>query len=78
MYTSGQIGKAEIDYRNSLNSQAVLFFENVTKSYGNKVVLSNFTRTLHKGERIIVTGPNGSGKTTLLAIAAGFSQDICF
>ncbi len=55
-----------------LNSNVAIAFENVSKSYENKVVLSSFTKILHKGERVVITGPNGSGKTTILATAAGF------
>lgn len=54
-----------------LNSDAALTFDGVFKSFGNKVILSDYTNTLHKGERIIITGPNGSGKSTLIALAAG-------
>lgn len=54
-----------------LTSDIALSFDSVCKSYGDKQVLSDFTKTLHKGERLIITGPNGSGKTTLLAAAAG-------
>lgn len=55
-----------------LNSNVAIAFENVSKSFENKVVLAEFTKTLHKGERVVITGPNGSGKTTILAAAAGF------
>ncbi len=54
-----------------LSSNHALIFEEVSKSFGEKRVLSSFTNTIHNGERIVITGSNGSGKTTLLAIAAG-------
>ncbi|MBS1902491.1 MAG: ABC-F family ATP-binding cassette domain-containing protein [Bacteroidetes bacterium] len=44
----------------------VVDFEKVTKSFGDKVLLKDFTYSVTKGERIGIIGPNGSGKTTLL------------
>jgi ATPase subunit of ABC transporter with duplicated ATPase domains len=55
-----------------LDSNVAIAFESVGKSYENKAVLSNFNKILHKGERVVITGPNGSGKTTILAAAAGY------
>lgn len=41
-------------------------FENVSKAFGDKILLKNFTYSVTRGERIGIIGPNGSGKTTLL------------
>ena len=49
----------------------VLELRDITKSYGGRVLLEGFSRTLTPGERIGVIGPNGAGKTTLLEIIAG-------
>jgi len=49
----------------------VLELRDVTKSYGGRVLIGGFSRTLKPGERIGVIGPNGAGKTTLLEIVAG-------
>ncbi|HEX7173857.1 MAG TPA: ABC-F family ATP-binding cassette domain-containing protein [Pyrinomonadaceae bacterium] len=49
----------------------VLELSNITKSYGGRVLIEDFSRTLKPGERIGVIGPNGAGKTTLLEIIAG-------
>ena len=39
---------------------------NLTKSYGNLVVLNDITETIREGERIVIIGPSGSGKSTFL------------
>jgi cobalt/nickel transport system ATP-binding protein len=44
----------------------------VSFSYGpDRPVLSRCDFTLHRSERVGLTGPNGSGKTTLLALIVG-------
>jgi len=45
-------------------------FDNVTKSYGDKVLVKDFTYAMTRGEKIGIIGPNGSGKTTLLEMIA--------
>lgn len=44
--------------------------ENITKRYGNKIVVNDITITLSKGEICVVTGPSGAGKSSLLKIAS--------
>lgn len=47
---------------------------NLSKSYGDAIVLDKITFTLHRGERVGLIGPNGAGKSTLLRIIAGLEQ----
>ena len=44
----------------------VLEVENVSKSYGDLNVISNFSITINSGDRIAIIGKNGIGKTTLV------------
>jgi ATP-binding cassette subfamily F protein uup len=43
----------------------------VTKRYGSRAVVDNFTATVMRGDKIGFVGPNGAGKTTLLKMILG-------
>jgi ABC transport system ATP-binding/permease protein len=45
--------------------------ENVSKAYGEKIIVRNFTGTVLRGDKVGLIGPNGAGKTTLLKIILG-------
>jgi len=49
----------------------VLTIEHVSKSYGDKRVLTDVSLTVRRGERVAILGANGLGKSTLLKIATG-------
>ena len=57
----------------NLNS---IVFDNVTFSYtpNSKPVLTNFSASIYKGERVAIVGKSGSGKTTLLKLMMGLLQ----
>lgn len=51
---------------------SVLKVKDISFSYdGANPVISNFTTTILRGERIGILGPNGAGKTTLLNLLTG-------
>ena len=49
----------------------ILELKNVSKSYGDDVILDSFYYTFEKGERIGIIGKNGAGKSTFLNIITG-------
>lgn len=48
-----------------------LSLENVTRSYGDKVLFKNVNLSISKGDKIALVAKNGSGKTTLLKVIGG-------
>ncbi len=48
-----------------------LTLENVTKSYGEKVLFRNISLHIDKGQKIGLIAKNGTGKSTLLRVIAG-------
>ena len=49
-----------------------LSISNVTKQFGDTVVVDNFNLDIEKGEFVSFLGPSGCGKTTTLRMVAGF------
>lgn len=50
---------------------ADITIQNLTKYYGDRLILSNLNFDIQPGEKVAILGPNGAGKTTLLHIIAG-------
>lgn len=46
----------------------------VSKAYGDKVLMKDFTYIFLKSDRVGIVGPNGSGKSTLMKILAGWVE----
>ena len=46
-------------------------FENATRTYGNKVAVSDLSLTIPSGELFALLGPNGAGKTTTIKMLVG-------
>jgi ABC transport system ATP-binding/permease protein len=65
----GQV-KLEID-ASSRSGKLVAELECVNVSFGNKIILKDFTATILRGDKIGLIGRNGAGKTTLLRTILG-------
>jgi len=50
--------------------------DNIGFNYGDTQVISKFTTTILKGDRIGILGPNGSGKTALLRLLLGMLSPV--
>lgn len=48
--------------------------ENLTKSYGRKLVLRGISLQAEPGKITLLVGPNGAGKSTLMKVLAGLIQ----
>jgi spermidine/putrescine transport system ATP-binding protein len=46
----------------------------VTKRYGERAALQDFSLQVRRGEFLTLLGPSGSGKTTILRLVAGFEE----
>jgi ATP-binding cassette subfamily F protein uup len=53
------------------SGKIVADLENVSKRYGDKIIIEGFTGTVLRGDKVGLIGPNGAGKTTLLKIILG-------
>jgi ATP-binding cassette subfamily F protein uup len=53
------------------SGKLVAELENVTKAYGDRVLIKNFSTRILRGDKIGLLGPNGIGKTTLLKLILG-------
>jgi ABC-type Fe3+/spermidine/putrescine transport system ATPase subunit len=47
-------------------------FREVSKRYGERLIVSGLSFGIEKGERVTIHGPSGCGKTTVLRLMAGF------
>ncbi|MEC7490437.1 MAG: ATP-binding cassette domain-containing protein [Pseudomonadota bacterium] len=56
------------------SGKRVCLANNISKSYGNRQIVSDFSTLIARGDRVGIVGPNGVGKTTLLNILTGILE----
>jgi ABC transport system ATP-binding/permease protein len=52
-------------------TKTVINAEHVTKGYGSRTIINDFTLRIQRGDRIGIVGANGTGKTTLIKLLTG-------
>lgn len=63
--------QVKLDVKSSYIGSKILEAEGLTKSYGSKRVLDDFTYTFARREKVGVIGPNGIGKSTFIKLLQG-------
>ena len=67
-----RMGNANIQTQaTEASGKIVIEVAGVSQTYGDNVVLDNFSTTIMRGDKIGIVGPNGAGKSTLLKILLG-------
>ncbi len=68
----GPTGRATIEAGQAEQSGALaITARNISKRWGEKVIVENFSTRIFRRDRIGLIGPNGAGKTTLLRMLIG-------
>ncbi|HEY0027708.1 MAG TPA: ATP-binding cassette domain-containing protein [Allosphingosinicella sp.] len=68
----GPAGTAKLGLANDdAKTKVVIDAEGVTKKFGERAIVKDFTLRITRGDRIGVVGANGAGKTTLLRLLTG-------
>ena len=68
----GPVGRATIEVGAAESSGALaITVRNITKRWGERVIVQDFSTRIFRKDRIGLIGPNGAGKTTLLKMMIG-------
>ncbi len=64
-----QIGSVNMDIENTAwRSKLVIEAKHLMKSFGNRIIVNDFSTKIIRGNKIGIVGPNGAGKTTLIKL----------
>lgn len=66
--------KLELNFEMKRLGKKILELKNINKSFGDKVLLDNFSYQFQRGAKIGIIGKNGVGKSTLLNIIQGLEK----
>ena len=64
----------EMESISSRLGRTTVELSNLSKSYGDRKLISDFTYIFLKNDRIGIVGPNGAGKSTLMKLIAGWEK----
>jgi ATP-binding cassette subfamily F protein uup len=71
----GAAGTAKLALaKDDAKTKTVIDAQNVTKRFGERTIVRDFSLRVQRGDRIGLVGANGSGKTTLLRLLTGELQ----
>ena len=66
------LGSVKLDVSSgALGGKLVAELTDVSLSFGEKLIVNNFSGTILRGDKVGLIGPNGAGKTTLLKLILG-------
>jgi ATP-binding cassette subfamily F protein uup len=60
--------------KDDVRTKTVIEADHVSKSFGDRPIIRDFSLRVQRGDRIGIVGPNGAGKTTLLKLLTGELQ----
>ncbi len=66
--------RLNIDTKASYIGKKIFDISNVSKRFGEKIILDKFSYIFSRYEKVGVVGPNGSGKTTFLKLLLGIEK----
>ncbi|MCB1414025.1 MAG: ATP-binding cassette domain-containing protein [Xanthobacteraceae bacterium] len=68
----GAAGRANLAASDADKSgRMVIEARGLSKAYGGRTIVGNFSTRIQRGDRVGIVGPNGAGKTTLIGLLTG-------